>query len=1119
MVAVAPGIPMSSPAAGPQGLTHLSITAPITSLAFLGEHLLAGESTGVNVLPITTDATDAANKTDAGTHKKKKNVFGREKVHGIHIPTTADPDKVLFWGGRSLRIASIATLLSDATELDGREITAADWILSAALLNNGKIVAVGAHNELLIYNPATQTWCAPLGCGERTMLYSADLRICGSDVTVAAGTVFGEIVIWDGVTGAVRRRLRGHEGSVFGVKIDAGGRWVGSCSDDRTVRVWDLEVAEDAEAVERETTGFGGERVVASACAAIGWGHQARPWAVRFVPSKVEGRLQVVSVGEDLTVRFWEFETDQGGTAELRNTKTHTNHVGKNAWAVAFDYEKKLMATGGNDGRVVTLRYAQTADRDEVIRLQDVLKMIHGPDYSPPKGKKKKSDAWKLYAVLDENRLVATTAEGAVLLYDLRTKSWTLLGTWSGLRNWGQMDAWTDSSLVALGLSDGKLLVIDVDTRHSWTRPVYADKVGGVFACGRDGEKYYVLTQSINVKNDTLALHLFVLPPPDSADLPRYACTRPSSESGLVITSVHHDLSSQTLYLGTRNGAVGLCQLNSGLETWFPALYGTDAITSIRSTSTVLTTTSRTGTYALHSLPAMTPLHIARPTPTISSIEGSHTPSHIHGFRGLNFITHSLSTQLDVLSVECGGAHRSWSYHPQLLAWTQSSDLHLHRAPRAPDTTLLIPGYHGREIKTAAFSPATRILATGAEDTTIRFATLTPEGVLEPLGTPLKLHSTGVIALAWSRDGERLVSAGGVEELYVWRVSTAPFGVVLEGILPLPADGAGEVRFTALSVTNGGYMRGMLYIALGTSDSMLRELHYTPTPTNGIWGKTWEGVYTTNGIWVTTWEGVYNGTNCVTAIALLPEYEALVAAGNDGFICVWVGGRRRWRRRVHQSGIGAMSVKSGTGANDGRIRIVSGGDDGGVGVCVIDLDRLCKGADSEGADGGEEEVMVEGGLIPEAHGAAVTGVVTTRDGVVSVGGDMKIRVWEWALEGTEEKVPDEKEEEAEKAGEEKAEQAEQAEEEEGKGEGPLKLVWTGESGVADVGDMVAVGEGREGRVVVVGMGLEVWGVLGENRTGYCPEGWAKPTGIRGIRCPQLVSMINFPAHANTVMFV
>ena len=74
---------------------------------------------------------------------------------------------------------------------------------------------------------------------EECLLYSGDIDIDRS--LVAAGTVFRLLLVWNSDTGSILHKLKGHTGVIFDayfLKHQQPGIFIGSASDDRTVRVW-----------------------------------------------------------------------------------------------------------------------------------------------------------------------------------------------------------------------------------------------------------------------------------------------------------------------------------------------------------------------------------------------------------------------------------------------------------------------------------------------------------------------------------------------------------------------------------------------------------------------------------------------------------------------------------------------------------------------------------------------------------------------------------------------------------------------------------------------------------------------------------------------------------------
>ncbi|KAF8432873.1 hypothetical protein BGX38DRAFT_1263141 [Terfezia claveryi] len=509
-------------------LQQVTSALPITSLSFLpSTHiseslLLSGEG------PICKFYSPS---TAQLLHTRR--IFSREAIRGIAFedsvfsssPAPAPLNhgdeeeaeveggnrRIVFWGGHRIVVATLQELIGDSpitsasaslanlpptvipsstmgSYTDAQvlmETPVKDYVHHAFFISRlgGSLVGVvTSHNLLLLYDPDARKWVSEKDMGERCILYSATGVYVpsesgeGGSVVVAAGTVFGEILVWsapidpplppvsESPPGAHSRthsvdseawtelasdsegegweeltkstvlgsragtpkghprnknravelqyRLKGHEGSIFGVDIspryDSGDRkrYLVSCSDDRTVRVWDISRVDQndedgevdgklAESLawdelgvdELRGTGFTsvegtkGKEGPKSDCVAIGWGHQARIWNCRFLQklstssSSIHPMINIVTTSEDLTSKIWGYNADlMTSTASLKPQNTQSVvellclsstllHSGKNVFALAIAENHKLLATGGHDGRIAIVSY-DTGDGD-----------------------------------------------------------------------------------------------------------------------------------------------------------------------------------------------------------------------------------------------------------------------------------------------------------------------------------------------------------------------------------------------------------------------------------------------------------------------------------------------------------------------------------------------------------------------------------------------------------------------------------------------------------------------------------------------------------------------------------------------------------------------------------
>ncbi|KAL8826140.1 MAG: hypothetical protein Q9170_007517 [Blastenia crenularia] len=384
---------------------------PITALAFVTLKsrllLLAGEGPYLKVF-------------DHGTAQllAVKQVFESQAIHGLTFSKgygSEDEEKdavLLIWGGRCLCTCEICEIQNGQLKVDvrfGRELKADDWILDTrfrpcphafdpyASVVEGIAVLITAHNVALTLDSdgAQAPFLKRITAGPRSMLYSACIEwTLEEKILVASGTVFGEVLLWsfseralfadDGILAVsqLHHSFTGHEGSVFGVRISPKlpdvyskdeKRLLASCSDDRTIRIWDVSALENNVA---SPVGKRMNKVVSEApsdglkdglsesrCIATIMGHASRIWNVRFHISKK--RISVLSFGEDSTAQLWELvqepkipglATQKVAGQYLIHQQTYAYHSGKNIWASAVLERKRgpsTICTGGADGRVV----------------------------------------------------------------------------------------------------------------------------------------------------------------------------------------------------------------------------------------------------------------------------------------------------------------------------------------------------------------------------------------------------------------------------------------------------------------------------------------------------------------------------------------------------------------------------------------------------------------------------------------------------------------------------------------------------------------------------------------------------------------------------------------------
>lgn len=1141
---------------------------------------------------------------------------------------------------------SAAAVLPSLVLSRDETLRAPDWIYHASLSPTAAPspslgTVVTAHNEVLPLHvarvPGTERRSLRWGRvrappSSRPILYSAQVRWTGAEeVLVAAGTAFGEIVVWrcrvdddddddddefaDEVE--VLYVFSGHEGSIFGVDISpeiiphAGPRTttttttrlLASCSDDRTIRVWDISEAASGSSSRTTTTpaerreqqqqrqekrfpraretGFGenapseleaSARHVSSKPWAMAMGHVSRIWNVRFAPPPSSsvgpaGGLALYSFGEDATAQRWRLEFDDKagiaarldeGARECATTSavaslTHEaiihRHSGKHIWSSSVSgigtptQQKVLVVTGGSDGKINIVEEMVSPEKDNLAVMLDISGSEVARSLSVSQtglnGTAKTEDAalatqsagrgqaaiegpFLMYALLSDGSIIATTSAGRIFCGSLRGNevSWTEIQLskphQEDLRRY-QIVRSVGTSTVLFGSTSGHLYVYHGDCiRQIYKAP---GKIADIFplpvdilqGCGIESAvsppPLIPIIVSTMGSSQVRLLVLDVL----SENAIQQECLI-ELEKGFIITAAGHCRGH--LIFGSRSGAMLIYKPAPGGQGGHERIarvdrpFTKDSVASIIHLpskagvpSPYFLTTSRDGRYRIYEI--MTEIntnkvdihlrHEAQPAlgPLIES--ALFTPSSptakpeliLAGFRSRSFIVWNETRQLELANVECGGGHRAFTYRvdperPEKLSfvWTQAARTRVYSQTGLPQATVKRGG-HGREIKAvAACSGSGGLLATGAEDTTVRIWRYRP-GAAEDVADDdndddglqclavVEKHTAGIQCLRWAGENY-LISSSGNEELFVWRVTRLGGSdyegpaVVCEGAYP-DKTRDGDLRITSFDVevlpTEGPEASGeeVLCLSLALSNSTLKTYRYSRAAG-----------------FVLLAEGRYTGAcpmqiRHLRAIASEQDEEVevhVLTASTDGHVALWrtssalASGPGTTARehvlveacRLHQSGLKALDLHAldGSCTQACSYALLTGGDDNALGHARLDWVK-------EETGGGRFTVSARSLAGGGAHAAAVTGlcvldVAADRRGVYRVGlctasNDQRIRAWRMEVDA-------------------------------GGRVGRVALVGDRYSAVADCGDLERLGAGGDGRraFVVVGVGMEVWRV-------------------------------------------
>lgn len=883
---------------------------PVTALKFSENRLIVGYGPVLKIFQIDNDSISLVHS---------KQAFKRNKIHSIAV----HGNKIALAGGRSFAVLDVSS------ELNIHERAINEWIVACEFLSDNQLLILAAHNEVLQINVDTFQVVTKVHCEEKSILYSGSIRITESGkVYIAAGTVMSGVMIWDFESRRILHTLTEHEGSIFGVKIDQLGKYIISCSDDRSVKLYDF---------------------ASGALLASGWGHGSRIWSLEFV-TVAENSIRILSTGEDCTARIWEHTT---GSKSLDQLELWDHcHLGKHVWSGDASLNLKALATGGADGKV---RIHDVSDTRHTITTHTTAEISSVPFA-------KKEVIKQFFELTEVNLLVVMTSFGKVLTLDQNTNVWEHIEIEdSSIKEFALLRGFASVSTVVICTRNADILVLGFDKtsqqpRHcEWIRNESETPKKIINALADDDEKKseFLLFFDCANPNTPFDLKLFSFKDGALSLQKSLHLFRPDPRI-FTPTSIHLDRHNLWLVVGSRHANTAVYNLkieHFDLPQIVCKLSPGDTVTSISRVETgdnrlVALFTVRDGLYLYVKIfiNAQNKFDfdiILQNKLSRGFIEGGFVKNNqlfVYGFRSLSFYLWNETKQIEIASEICGGAHRQWEllrFHNKLADYkfvylSKSSIVMKTMVCRFKHSNhgLLVEGTHGREIRDIAVSPvqeqdSTKLFVSASEDASIKLGNLSQNGEIVYQWS-MNNHISGLQRVAFLNH-EYIMSSAANEELLAWRLTRLSNSVVTitEDCRIEPTDENPDLRIMdfASKQVPGGF-----WIAAVYSNSKIKVFFYD----------TAEKKFTLAA------EDTY-GTVCILNVDFLSNGNKtyLMIGTTDGMLTIWdassalsTGSVSKLenlaiKQQLHQSAVKAILPIS---AGAGDWLIFTGGDDNAL-VC------------------------------------------------------------------------------------------------------------------------------------------------------------------------------------------